>query len=126
MISFSMAEDKMPFVMSWRVHPENEQGHLFSQTVEVDDFQETMRNNFCVSEVKSDSFVIELENHLVGRVRGKGVISSDAVAWEFRENEQGFEGFEIYERQGDGYKMRAEFSAGDGLRTFIFGTITPA
>lgn len=123
-ISFSMAEDKLPFVMRWTVQPEADGKHSFNQTVEVEDFTENMRNNFCVSEVKSDSFQIVLENHLVGSVQGKGVISPNALAWEFRENEQGFEGFEIYEKTEEGYKMRAEFTAGDGLRTFVFGELS--
>lgn len=122
-ISFSMAEDRLPFQMRWTVQPDIEGKHLFSQSVEVEEFTENMRNNFCVSEVKEDSFVIELENHLVGKVEGKGVLSPEVIAWEFRENEQGFEGFEIYEKVEGGYKMRAEFSAGDGLRTLIHGEI---
>ena len=118
-----MAEDRLPFDMRWTVQPTSDGKLCFSQTVEVEDFTENMCNNFCVSEIKADAFEIQLENHLVGKVQGKGVINPNALAWEFRENEQGFEGFEIYEKIDGGYKMRAEFTAGEGLRTFVHGTI---
>lgn len=123
-ISFSMAEDQLPFKMRWTVLPKDNDQYLFSQLVEVDDFTEKMNNSFCVSSVDENGFMIELENHLVGKVEGKGVINDHVLAWEFRENEQGFEGFEIYEKSGDDYKMRAEFSAGEGLRTYVRGIIS--
>ena len=123
-ISFSMAEDRLPFAMRWSVQPESDGKLCFSQLVEVEDFTENMSNHFSVTEVKSDSFLIKLENHLVGAIEGKGVISPKALAWEFRANEQGFEGFEIYEKTETGYKMRAEFTAGEGLRTFVFGELS--
>ncbi len=122
-ISFSMAADRLPFNMRWMVQPEVDGKLCFNQVVKVEDFTENMQNHFSVMNVKSESFVIQLENHLVGKVEGKGVLSRDVLAWEFRENEQGFEGFEIYEKMEGGYRMRAEFTAGEGLRTFVHGTI---
>lgn len=118
-----MAEDQFPFVMRWNIEPSEEGLYRFDQLVEVDDFTENMHNHFVVSKVGESSFNIALQNHLVGKVEGKGVINDNVLAWEFRENEQGFEGFEIYEQKGDVYLMRAEFSAGDGLRTYIKGKI---
>jgi uncharacterized protein (DUF2147 family) len=86
-----------------------------------------MRNNFCVFNVTSSDFKIELENSIVGKVVGKGVIGPKVIAWEFRRKDQEFEGYEIYELQESGsYKMRAEFTAGDGLRTHVEGFIDPS
>ncbi|MFN0064626.1 MAG: hypothetical protein ACKVOH_00130 [Chlamydiales bacterium] len=123
-IFFSMAEDRLPFVMSWTILPAQEEKIYFNQVIEVGDFTDKMHNNFCVFDVKEKEFIIELENHLVGRVGGKGVLNPLVLAWEFRNNDQGFEGFEIYERKNDGYTMRAEFTAGEGLRTYVKGSIS--
>jgi hypothetical protein len=125
-ITFSMAEDTLPFKTQWTVLPEEEGEIFFSQSIEIDGLKEKMRNQFCIFETTEAHFEIRLENHLVGKVVGKGVIDSKVIAWEFRDPSQEFEGFEIYELQRDGtYQMRAEFTSGEGFRTTVRGTIAP-
>lgn len=123
-ISFSMADDVLPFNMTWTV-AENEEGIFrFSQTVTVENFDEPLNNHFSLTNVTKNTFTIALENTLVGRVEGKGIFDEKIIAWEFKKAQEGFEGYEIYELQEDGsYKMRAEFMGGDDLRTFVTGTI---
>ena len=46
------------------------------------------------------------------------------IAWEFRENDMHFEGFETYRIQSDGsYRVNAEFITSDQLRTRIRGQV---
>ena len=123
-ITFSMAEDILDFKMSWTVLPLEDEKIFFTQEIDIDGFADKMRNHFCISHISGSEFEIELENNVVGKVIGKGVISPKVLAWEFRRKDQEFEGYEIYELQQDGsYKMRAEFTAGEGLRTQVQGFI---
>ncbi len=123
-ITFSMAEDELVFKTRWTLAPKEGERILLSQTIEVDNVPDKMVNNFAISDMTASSFVIELENNLIGKVQGKGVVDEKTIAWEFRNTPQQFEGFEIYELQPDGsYKVRAEFTAGEGLRTYVKGTI---
>lgn len=123
-ITFSMAEDALNFKMRWTVLPREDEEVFFNQVIEVDSFSEKMRNQFCIFNITETQFGIRLENHLVGKVVGSGLISPTIIAWEFRNPDQELQGFEVYEKQGDGsYKMRAEFTAGEGLRTCVRGYI---
>ncbi|MCC5831468.1 MAG: hypothetical protein JJU12_00290 [Chlamydiales bacterium] len=126
-ITFSMAEDVLNFKMEWTILPAEEGKIYFNQVIAVAGFSDKMRNNFSVSDITASDFEIELENGIVGRVVGKGVVGPKVIAWEFRRKDQEFEGYEIYELQESGsYKMRAEFTAGDGLRTHVEGFIDPS
>lgn len=123
-ITFTMAEDVLNFTMTWTVLPEDNGRIHFSQEIDIDTFAEKMHNHFYAEKVTPSSFEIILENNIAGKVLGKGVIDAKVVAWEFARKDQEFEGFEVYELQGDGsYNMRAEFTAGDGLRTKVKGSI---
>lgn len=125
-ISFSMAEDELPFRMRWSVVAEKQGSICFSQLVEVENFQDPLTNNFVIFSITPSHFTITLENDLVGKVEGKGLYSEKLIAWEFRNASEGFEGYEIYELQTDGsYKMRAEFMGGEDYRTFVSGSIRP-
>lgn len=119
-----MADDALDFIMRWKVEPNDDGEIVFRQEITIDDLGQKMNNQFRVSSLTSEAFQIALENQLVGKVCGKGVVDSKVIAWEFREPEQEFDGFEIYELQEDAsYKMRAEFTAGEGLRTYVQGQI---
>lgn len=123
-ISFSMADDVLPFNMRWDVSEKRGGIILFSQIVEVENFNDPLNNHFSLNNLTQNSFTIALENTLVGRVEGKGIFDEKIIAWEFKKAQEGFEGYEIYEMQEDGsYKMKAEFLGGDDLRTFVSGTI---
>lgn len=125
-ITFSMAEDVLTFSMRWTVLPPEDHQIYFHQEIDIKTFPEKMRNHFTLWKTSKNAFEIQLENALVGKVRGSGLITSTSIAWEFRRKDQDFEGLEIYELQPDGsYKMRAEFTAGSDMRTYVTGHISP-
>lgn len=110
--------------MRWTVLPREDNEIFFNQVIDVESFSEHMRNQFCIWDITETQFEIRLENHLIGKVTGSGIISPTVIAWEFRNPDQELQGFEVYEKQADGsYKMRAEFTAGEGLRTCVRGFI---
>lgn len=125
-ITFSMASDILNFTMRWTVLPVEERKIYFNQEIAIKTFPEKMRNNFTLLPLSDTAFEIQLENQIVGKVVGSGLVTPSTIAWEFRRRDQDFEGYEIYEIQNDGtYKMRAEFTAGEGMRTQIVGAIVP-
>ncbi len=106
-----MADDELDFRVTWIVLAEDERKIHFSQEVDLVSINEKMRNQFCVSSITPERFVIQLQNQLVKKVEGIGVITPETIAWEFHNRDQEFEGFEIYDLQEDGsYIMRAEFT----------------
>lgn len=124
-ITFSMAEDILEFSMQWIVMPIEEGWIYFSQEINIKTFPEKMRNQFTVWNVTTNTFEIQLENQIVGKVVGSGLFTPQTIAWEFRRKDQDFEGFEIYELQRDlSYKMKAEFTAGGGMHTRVGGYIS--
>lgn len=120
-ITFSMAEDRLPFTTRWTIAPEDEGKISFFQEIFLSDVPEKMHNRFSISGIADHSFQIELENSLIGKVKGVGLLNPKVIAWEFRNTPQGFEGFEIYEfcPEDESYKMRAEFTGGEGYRTYV-------
>jgi hypothetical protein len=124
-ITFSMAEDVLPFTMRWTILPMEDQKIYFNQEIAIKSFPEKMRNQFTLWNLSATAFELQLENQIVGKVKGSGLITPKAIAWEFRRKDQEFEGYEIYELQKDGsYKMHAEFTAGEGMRTHVTGSIS--
>lgn len=121
-----MAADILNFEMQWNVLPMENASISFHQEINIHEFPEKMKNHFTIWKISPTNFHIQLENQIVNRVLGSGWISDTMIAWEFRQKDQAFEGYEIYERQPDGsYKMKAEFTAGSGLCTQIKGSIHP-
>ena len=67
-----------------------------------------------------------MENQNVGRIVGTGVYDDDMIAWEFRNNDMNFEGYETYHLQSDGsYQMKGEYITSDQFRTVIEARIYP-
>lgn len=125
LLRFSMAADEIPFVMRWTVEPSEEGKIHFEQIVDIQELNQKMRNKFCISEKSSNRFHIQLNNAVVERVLGIGVLDPKTIAWEFREQGKDFEGFEVYEKQEDGsYKMHGEYAAPDSVRTHVTGVIS--
>lgn len=124
-ITFSMAEDILPFTMEWLVLPIEEQKIYFSQEIAIESLPERTRNHFTLWQLSPTTFEILLENQIVGKVSGSGLITPITIAWEFRRRDQEFEGYEIYElQQGGSYKVKAEFTAGEQMRTHVTGSIS--
>lgn len=124
-IQLNMFEDELNFLTRWDSSMVNGQGFIECiQEVQVKGVSDIMHNQFSFFDITPTQFSVQLENIALGKVTGKGLISSKVLAWEFRVPSLGFEGFEFYEKQSDGsYLMRAEYSTSDEYRTLIRGRL---
>ena len=74
-----------------------------------------------ITPLTETTFSISLENELIGKAIGKGVIDGGKIAWEIKSPDT-FHGFEVYELQENGdYMLHAEYVAQDNFRTLIDG-----
>lgn len=124
-IKLSVAVEELVFFTRWSVAEADAEGRIaLIQEIQIKGLPEIMHNEFTLSSLAQGEFAIELENEAVGRVTGSGVINDKVIAWEFRVEDIGFEGFEIYEKQeGNNYLMRAEYATNDEFRTLIEGKL---
>jgi len=124
-IKLSMVEEELDFFTSWNLGALDPDGQIPAvQEVQIKGMNDMMHNKFLITDITGSSFTIELENAALGTIIGKGIIKENLIAWEFRDNELEFEGFEFYEKQEDGsYLMRAEYATSDQYRTTIRGKI---
>jgi hypothetical protein len=124
-IQLSMTEETLPFYTKWTISQKDEQGKIeCTQETQVNGLSELMHNQLVFFDFKQGHFSLELDNLSIGKVSGKGLVTDQMIAWEFRVPEIGFEGFETYEKQPDNtYLMHAEYATDDQLRTVIKGKI---
>lgn len=122
-ITFSASSEHVRYFTKWIIEENENNSITCQQDVQMEGSQETVSNHFIFSEFMPASLAVELSNDLLGTVKGKGVIDSDTIAWEFRGHSQ-FEGFEVYELQDNGdYMVHAEYASPDQFRTIIDGRI---
>jgi hypothetical protein len=124
-ITLNMVEEELKFYTKWNVLAQDFAGNIPSvQEIQISGISENMRNELTFFNFTKSGFSIEMENMNIGRVVGTGIIDEKLIAWEFRENDLNFEGFEIYRLQEDGsYLMKAEYVTSDQFRTQIEGKI---
>ena len=124
-IILNMVEEELNFFTKWNLGgrdlAEKIQGN---QEIQINGITESMRNELTFFDFMKSGFSVEMENMNVGRIVGTGVFDDKLIAWEFRNNEMNFEGYETYYLQDDGkYKMHAEYVTSDQFRTQIDGKI---
>ena len=119
-ITFSVSPDHIRFYTRWTAVSEAaEAAHRWVQEVEMQGGEEKVQNRFLVTELSPTSFSVVLENDIVGKAVGKGVVEPGKIAWEIKSPET-FHGFEVYELQENGdYMLHAEYVAQDNFRTII-------
>ena len=124
-IQLNMVEEDLAFYTRWKVAGKDDHGKIECiQEIQVKGLSDVMQNQFLFYDLNLGKFSIELENTALGKVTGTGIISEKVIAWEFRANDVGFEGFEFYEKQLDNtYLMRAEYATADQFRTIITGKV---
>jgi len=124
-ISFTESPEELRFYTRWTVSGKEEGVVSCVQEIEVEGVSDPMQNNFSFCDILPDSFLVRLENSVLGTVDGEGIIDSHLISWEFRQGmDAGFEGFEIYEVQSDEtYKMHAEYASAEQFRTAINGRL---
>ncbi len=123
-ITFTASPEILTFYTRWEIKDgPHEREMVAHQQVEMQGVDDKVVNRFRFFNISDKGFGVELENDLVGSVKGKGVIAANEVAWEFR-GHKNFEGFEVYRRKENGdYSVHAEFASPDQFRTIIGGRI---
>jgi len=127
-IAFSASPETIRFFTKWVIEDGGKNIIEAIQEVEMQGTEPSMKNTFQFSNVTPTSFVVELENDILGRVKGTGLVDPKSIAWEFRAEGRtqgdGLEGFEVYELQENGdYMLHAEYASPDQFRTIIDGRI---
>lgn len=124
-IQLNMVSEELSFFTRWNASTVDGDGRIEClQEIQVKGLSDVMHNEFFIYNLANGEFTIDLENPALGRVTGTGLITDKVIAWEFRVEEIGFEGFELYEKQDDkNYLMRAEYATNDQFRTLIQGRV---
>jgi len=120
-ISLNMVEEELIFNTNWSVLNRDFLGKVTcSQEIQIQGLSENMRNELTFYDFQSSTFSVDMENQNVGKIVGTGVFDHKMIAWEFRNNDMNFEGYETYTLQPDGsYHMRGEYVTSDQFRTQI-------
>jgi len=120
-ILLSMVEEDLIFNTNWVVQKPDFDGKVVAaQDIHINGLSENMRNELSFYDFQPKTFCLHMENQNVGRILGTGIYDDKTIAWEFRNNEMNFEGFEMYVLQPDGgYQMKGEYVTSDQFRTQI-------
>lgn len=120
-ILLNMVEEELIFNTQWAVQNKDFAGKVScAQEIQIQGLSENMRNELSFYDFQNKSFAVDMENPNVGRIVGKGVYDDKMIAWEFRNNDMNFEGYETYNLQPDGsYHMKGEYVTADQFRTQI-------
>jgi hypothetical protein len=125
-IQLNMVSEELAFFTRWNAENADGNGRIEClQEIQVKGLSDIMHNDFLIYNLNANGeFSIDLENQALGKVTGTGLINEKVIAWEFRIEEIGFEGFELYEKQDENnYLMRAEYATSDQFRTLIQGRL---
>lgn len=122
-ISLTLSDDSLAYETTWKVLPERGGVIHCTQMVRIEGSGEQVINELQFSQLESGAFAVQLDNVMIGSVPGKGLVDSKVVAWEYKDNQVGFEGFEVYQRlEANRYAVNGEY-ASDETRTKIKGEI---
>lgn len=120
-ILLNMIEEELMFNTNWIVQQKDFAGKVQCiQEIQIQGLSENMRNELTFYDFQTKQFAVDMENQNIGRIAGSGVLDEKMIAWEFRNSETNFEGYETYTLQDDGsYLMRGEYVTADQFRTQI-------
>ncbi len=126
-ILLNMIEEELIFNTNWIVQQKDFSGKVQCiQEIQIQGLSENMRNELTFYDFQSKQFAVDMENQNIGRIAGVGLLDEKMIAWEFRNSETNFEGYETYSLQEDGsYLMRGEYVTSDQFRTQIEARIWP-
>ncbi|OGN64660.1 MAG: hypothetical protein A3E80_02160 [Chlamydiae bacterium RIFCSPHIGHO2_12_FULL_49_9] len=126
-ILLNMVEEELIFNTNWAVQNRDFAGKVLSaQDIQIQGLSENMRNELTFYDFQAKTFSVDMENQNIGRIVGTGVYDEHTIAWEFRNNDMNFEGYETYILQPDGsYAMKGEYVTSDQFRTQIEARIWP-
>jgi hypothetical protein len=125
-IVLNMVEEELLFNTNWSVQDRDFAGKVVAaQEIQIQGLSDNMRNELTFYDFQAKTFCVDMENPNIGRITGTGLYDDKTLAWEFRNNDMNFEGFETYEIQPDGsYLMRGEYVTSDQFRTRIEAHLT--
>jgi hypothetical protein len=120
-ILLSMVEEDLHFTTRWAVPVRDFAGQVSCQQhIQIQNYSDKMCNTLTFYDFDQKAFSVQMDNPNIGQVIGKGVFDDKLIAWEFRDVQRNFEGFETYTLQPDGsYLMRGEYVTSDQFRTQI-------
>ena len=126
-ISLSLVEEELHFTTNWNIATGEVPGRVqCSQEISIQGVSDNMRNDLTFYDFHPKGFVVDMENQNVGRIAGAGIVDEKTIAWEFRNPDANFEGYETYIRQDDGsYLMKGEYVTSDQFRTQIEARLWP-
>lgn len=126
-ITLNMIEEELLFNTNWTIQPRDFSGKvLCTQEIQIQGLSEHMHNDLTFYDFAPKQFAVDMENQNIGRIAGAGVVDEKMIAWEFRNPESSFEGYETYTLQDDGsYLMHGEYVTADQFRTQIEARIWP-
>lgn len=126
-IVLNMVEEELIFNTNWAVQNRDFTGKVTcAQEIQIQGLSENMRNELTFYDFQIKTFSVDMENQNVGRIVGTGVFDENLIAWEFKNNDMNFEGYETYSLQPDGsYLMKGEYVTSDQFRTQIEARIWP-
>lgn len=124
-IQLNMMEEELSYATRWNVSEKDENSKITCvQEIQVNGISDIMHNQFLVFDLNQGQFSIELDNPDTGKITGKGIVTDQLIAWEFRLSSKEFDGFEMYEKQADeSYLMYGEYATADQFRTIVRGKI---
>lgn len=124
-ILLNMVEEELFFNTNWAVQNRDFAGKVScAQEIQVQGLSENMRNELTFYDFQTKTFAVDMENQNIGRIIGTGIFDDKMIAWEFRNNDMNFEGYETYTLQQDGsYMMKGEYVTSDQFRTQIAARI---
>ena len=126
-ILLNMVEEELLFNTNWAIQQKDFSGKVqCAQMIQIQGLSENMRNELTFYDFQVKTFAVDMENQNIGRIVGTGVFDEKMIAWEFRNNQMDFEGYETYLLQKDGsYLMHGEYVTSDQFRTQIEARIWP-
>lgn len=120
-ILLNMVAEELCFDTHWMVQNRDFAGKVSAaQNIQIQGLSETMCNELNFYDFQAKTFCVDMENQNIGRITGTGVYDEKTIAWEFRNNDMNFEGYETYTLHPDGsYQMKGEYVTSDQFRTQI-------
>ena len=99
----NMVEEELVFNTNWAVQNRDFAGKVTcAQEIQIQGLSENMRNELTFYDFSQRLFPSIWKIQNVGRIVGTGVYDDKMIAWEFRNNDMNFEGYETYTSQADG------------------------
>lgn len=122
-ISFRASPEHLKFYTKWEIEQEDQSIIRAVQTIQIEGNEESTRNSYTFYDRGPETFLVKLENELIGVTTGKGLYDGRIIAWEMG-NTHSTSGFENYELQASGdYFHHAEYGGDDQLGTTIEGLL---